>query len=316
MDRLTSRQLYDAVGERMQLRWVAGLRGEGRAIEQGDKKSRRPSQIGYLNIIYPNKVQIIGTEELSYLDGLDSRQRWETIEKIMAYRSIALIVTKDQAIPGDLRDAAEESHTPLWTSPKRGHELLTYLQYHLARGLARQVTLHGVLMEVNSIGVLITGESGTGKSELALELITRGHRLVADDAPEFTLIAPDVIDGTCPEMLRDLLEVRGLGVLNVREMFGHTAVKPSKYLRLIVHLQPMKQGSSDDAMKRLYGDVGYREVLDVQIPQIVIPVASGRNIAVLAEAAVRSHMLKSKGLDPAQTFVDRQAHQLRRLPPW
>ena len=187
---------------------------------------------------------------------------------------------------------------------------------YLARGLARQITLHGVLMEVNSIGVLITGESGTGKSELALELITRGHRLVADDAPEFTLIAPDVIDGTCPEMLRDLLEVRGLGVLNVREMFGHTAVKPSKYLRLIVHLQPMTQTGADDAMKRLYGDVGYRDVLDVAIPQIVIPVASGRNIAVLAEAAVRSHMLKSKGLDPAQTFVDRQAHQLRRLPPW
>lgn len=316
MDRLTSRQLYDAVGERMQLRWVAGLRGEGRAIEPGDKTSRRPSQIGYLNIIYPNKVQIIGTEELAYLDSLDSRQRWETIEKIMAYRSIALLVTKDQAIPGDLRNAAEESNTPLWASPKRGHELLTYLQYHLARGLARQITLHGVLMEVNSIGVLITGESGTGKSELALELITRGHRLVADDAPEFTLIAPDVIDGTCPEMLRDLLEVRGLGVLNVREMFGHTAVKPSKYLRLIVHLQPMNQSGTDDAMKRLYGDVGYRDVLDVAIPQIVIPVASGRNIAVLAEAAVRSHMLKSKGLDPAQTFVDRQAHQLRRLPPW
>ena len=127
MERLTSRQLYDAVGERMQLRWVAGMRGEGRAIEPGDNKSRRPSQIGYLNIIYPNKVQIIGTEELAYLDSLDSRQRWETIEKIMAYRSIALLVTKDQAVPGDLRNAAEESQTPLWISPKRGHELLTYL---------------------------------------------------------------------------------------------------------------------------------------------------------------------------------------------
>ncbi len=164
--------------------------------------------------------------------------------------------------------------------------------------------------------ILILGESGTGKSELALELITRGHRLVADDAPEFTLIAPDVIDGTCPDMLRDLLEVRGLGVLNVRDMFGQTAVKPSKYLRLIVHLKPQKLDAPTDPMTRLTGDVGYREVLGVQVPQIIIPVAPGRNIAVLAEAAVRSHMLKSKGFDPAQTFIDRQAHQMRRLPPW
>src|SRR5690606_2032369 len=190
MDRLSARQLFDAVGERLQLRWIAGMRGEGRAIETGGNQERRPSLVGYLNIIYPNKVQIIGTEELNYLDSLDSRQRWETVEKIMAYRPTALLVTKDQTVPTDLREAAEESNTPLWQSPKRGHELLTYLQYQLARNLARQVTLHGVLMEVYSIGVLITGESGTGKSELALGLITRGHRLVAGDAPEVPLIAP------------------------------------------------------------------------------------------------------------------------------
>ncbi|HVJ62462.1 MAG TPA: HPr(Ser) kinase/phosphatase [Tahibacter sp.] len=316
MDRLTARQLAESLSERMAMRWVAGVRGDERAIEPGDNHARRPSLVGYLNVIYPNKVQIIGTEELNYLDSLDSRQRWETVQKIINYRPTALIVTKDQPIPSDLRDAANESDTPLWHSPKRGHEIFTYLQYHLARLLARRETLHGVFMEVYSIGVLITGESGSGKSELALELLTRGHRLVADDAPEFTQIAPDVIDGHCPELLQDLLEVRGLGVLNVREMFGHTAVKPSKYLRLVVHLRPLNAAEDLDGMKRLTGDVGYREILDVRIPQIAIPVAPGRNLAVLVEAAVRSHMLKSKGIDPAQTFMDRQAHQLRRTAPW
>lgn len=316
MERLTVRQLFDQLADRLALRWAAGMRGETRQIEAGAAQARRPSLVGYLNIIYPNKIQIVGSEELSWLDALDSRQRWETMQKLVAQQPSALLVTRDQAVPADLREAAEESGTPLWISAKRGHELLTYLQYHLARELARQITLHGVFLEIYSIGVLITGAPGTGKSELALELITRGHRLVADDAPEFTQIAPDVIDGACPEILQDLLEVRGLGVLNVRDMFGHTAVKMSKYLRLIIHLEPMHDGDPVDAMTRLTGDVGYRDVLDVQMPMLTIPVAPGRNLAVLAEAAVRSHMLKSKGIDPAQVFIDRQAHQMRHVAPW
>ena len=316
MEQLTARQLYDEVQERMALRWVAGLRGESRTVRIDRTQSRRPSLVGYLNIIYPNKVQIIGTEELRYLDGLDSRQRWETLQKIIANAPLALIISKDQSVPSDLREAAEETDTPLWLSSKRGHELLTWLQYHLARSLARTMTMHGVFMEVYSIGVLITGEPGSGKSELALELVTRGHRLVADDATEFTLIAPDVIDGSCPALIRDLLEVRGLGVLNVREMFGHTAVKPSKYLRLIINLKPHHEGEEADAMTRITGDTSHCDVLDVQVPMLTIPVAPGRNLSVLVEAAVRSHMLKSQGIDPAQTFMDRQAHQLRHMPPW
>jgi HPr kinase/phosphorylase len=294
----------------MALRWVSGMRGESRLLEPGVAQARRASLIGYLNIIYPNKIQIIGSEELNFLDGLDSRQRWEVMHKIAAYQPAALIVTKDQPVPADLREVADETNTPLWISPKRGHELLTYLQYHLARMLAAKVTLHGVFLEVFSIGVLITGEAGS------LELITRGHRLVADDATEFTLIAPDVIDGTCPELLQDLLEVRGLGVLNVREMFGHMSVKPSKYLRMVVHLKPLRDDEETDALTRLTGDIGHRQIFDVSVPMITIPVAPGRNLSVLVEAAVRSHALKSKGIDPAQTFIDRQAHQLRRLPPW
>lgn len=313
--RISARDLFDQLQGRLGLRWIAGQRGERRELEPGEHLARRPSLAGYLNTIHANKVQIIGAEELAYLDGLDSRQRWETLAKITHARPLALVISREQQAPPDLRDACNESDTPLWTSPRRGHELLTYLQYHLARALANRVTLHGVFMEVYSIGVLITGDSGSGKSELALELITRGHRLVADDAPEFTQIAPDVLDGTCPELLQDLIEVRGLGILNVREMFGDTSVKQNKYLRLIVHLERYDPAAPPASMDRLYGDRGSRRVLDLDIPQITLPVAAGRNLAVLVEAAVRSHILKTKGADPAQTFMDRQAHQMRKLAP-
>ncbi|UHQ19701.1 HPr(Ser) kinase/phosphatase [Lysobacter sp. KIS68-7] len=313
--RITARELFDRQQERLDLRWMAGLSGGERVLEAVDTVARRPSLAGYLNIIYPNKVQILGTEELTWLDSLDPRARADVILKIMDARPLAIAVSKAQRIPEDLRGAAEESDTPLWSSPRRGHELLNHLQYMLARELAPRVTLHGVFMEIYSIGVLITGESGSGKSELALELITRGHRLVADDAPEFTQIAPDVLDGTCPELLQDLLEVRGLGVLNIRQMFGDTAVKKNKYLRLIVHLtkphlEPQPGGMS--GMERITGVLNARRVLDLDVPQITLPVMPGRNLAVLAEAATRVHILRAKGVDPAAAFMARHSHFLER----
>jgi HPr kinase/phosphorylase len=310
--RITARELFEQQKDKMGLRWVAGQDGGTRELEAGNTQSRRPSLCGYLNIIYPNKVQILGTEELGWLDSLDSRQRWETIQKVIHMRPLALVVSKNQPMPEDLREAAEETQTPLWSSPKRGHELLNHLSYHLARTLAPRVTLHGVFMEIYSIGVLITGEAGSGKSELALELLTRGHRLVADDAPEFTQIAPDVLDGTCPELLQDLLEVRGLGVLNVRDMFGDTAVKRNKYLRLIVHLtRPMSEPAAH-GYERLTGDSGTRHVLDLDVPLITLPVMPGRNLAVLTEVATRLHILRTKGIDPAAMFIARHSSLLER----
>ncbi|MBP7365855.1 MAG: HPr kinase/phosphorylase [Pseudoxanthomonas sp.] len=309
---ITARELFDQLQEKLGLRWLAGQAGGNRSIESGDTIARRPSLAGYLNAVYPNKVQILGSEELAWLDSLDARLRWETIEKIVQFRPLALVISKNQSCPEDLRNAAEESATPLWVAPKRGHELLNHLSYHLARTLAPRVTLHGVFMEIYSIGVLITGEAGSGKSELALELLSRGHRLVADDAPEFTQIAPDVLDGTCPELLQDLLEVRGLGVLNVREMFGDTAVKKNKYLRLIVHLTKPMTEPSPHGYERLTGDSGTRHVLDLDVPLITLPVMPGRNLAVLTEAATRLHILRTKGIDPAAMFIARHSNLLER----
>ncbi len=308
---LSLRELFDQVGERLELRWAGGQGAAARTIEAHSRRKSRPALVGYLNLIYPNQVQIIGTEELAYLDGLEPRQRSETIARILAQKPAALIATRNQSLPEDLATAAEASDTPVWVSASSGRELETYLHYHLARQLARRTTLHGVFVEVYSIGVLITGPSSSGKSELALDLITRGHRLIADDAPDFTLIAPDVIDGTCPEMLQDLLEVRGLGILNVRELFGHTAVKRNKYLRLIVELGPIDALANVDPMCRLKGIHDEQAVLDVAIPRVVIPVAPGRNLAVLLETAVRNHLLRGSGTDPAQVFLDRQSHQMR-----
>ena len=308
--RITAVELFEQMREKLSLRWLAGPQSSERMLIAAETNARRPSLAGYLNIIYPNKVQILGTEELSWLDGLDARARWDVIEKIMQARPLALVISKSQSAPEDLRAAAEESATPLFVSPRRGHELLNHLQYYLARQLAPRTTLHGVFMEIYSIGVLITGEAGAGKSELALELMTRGHRLVADDAPEFTQIAPDVLDGTCPELLQDLLEVRGLGILNVRDMFGDTAVKRNKYLRLIVHLTRPQLEPQPAGMERIIGDLGTRRVLDLDVPIITLPVMPGRNLAVLTEAAARLHILRAKGVDPAAAFMARHSHFL------
>lgn len=313
--RISAQEIYDQLKDRLGWRWLTGQRGGERLIERSETVTRRPSLAGYLNTIHPNKVQIIGASELAWLDSLDARQRWEKLELIMGLAPMALVITQNQACPTDLRNACEESNTPLWISPKRGHEILNLLQYHLALELAPRVTLHGVFMEIYSIGVLITGDAGAGKSELALELISRGHRLVADDAPEFTQIAPDVLDGTCPEMLQDMLEVRGLGVMNIRQMFGDTAVKRNKYLRLIVHLINY-QNAPPEAMARLTGESSApRRVLDLDVPEFHLPVAPGRNLAVLTEAAVRLHILRVKGSDPAAAFLARHAALLGQSAP-
>ena len=309
---VTARNLFDQLQERLQLEWISGDAGDSAPFVSADDLSDRPAMAGFLNLIHPNKVQVMGSEEIRYLESLSNKELGFTVRRLFDHEPLAVIVSSDQDIPGPISAAAAHKPVALIRSKMRSHELVSYLQYDIARSLAERTTLHGVFMEMFTIGVLITGEAASGKSELALELLTRGHRLIADDAPEFTQISPEIIDGTCPEVLQDCLEVRGLGVLNVRHMFGDSAVKLNKFLRLIIHLDVPQKGQGNPATDRLRGDSSTLRVLDLDIHRITIPVLAGRNLAVMAEAAVRDFMLKMKGYDAASEFLERHSRLLQR----
>jgi HPr kinase/phosphorylase len=253
---------------------------------------------------------VLGPAESAYLGSLTPQARQDTVQRLFSADPAAVVLVEGIQPPEGLQEAANASQTPLLQSPLPDSQVLDNLQYYGSLALADKTTLHGVFMEVLGMGVLIVGDAAVGKSELALELVSRGSRLVADDAPEFTRIAPDIISGTCPPLLREFLEVRGLGVLNIRAMFGDSAIKRSKYLRLIVQLRRMSQQELAE-LDRLSGSDASREVLGVSVPEVTVPVAPGRNLAILVEAAVRNHMLKQQGYDASAAFIERQHQAIR-----
>jgi len=309
---ITARVLFDHLRERLDLHWITVEGGlDGFSISTDDL-STRPALAGFLNLIHPNRVQVLGLEEIRFLEALESDEQRATVSRILGVKPLAIVVGDGFEIPALILSKAAGTHTALIRSNKPAFELVDYLQYYLSTALARRTTLHGVFMEVFTLGVLITGNAGSGKSELALELLNRGHRLIADDAPEFTRISPDIIDGTCPEALQDCLEVRGLGILNVRHMFGDAAVKLNKFLRLIIHLEVPDARAEPNTNDRLRGNTGSAKVLEMEIPSITLPVMAGRNLAVIAEAAVRDFMLKMKGYDAAIAFIERHARILEQ----
>ena len=229
----------------------------------------------------------------------------EAVIRLFNSNPACIIISDDCKVPTLLKRKSNEHSIPLFSSPMNGNKLADVLHYFLTNLFADMLTLHGVYMEVMAIGVLITGPSGIGKSELALELISRGHRLIADDAPLFSTLAPDIINGTCPNTLQDFLEVRGLGIINVRELFGDNAIKKNKYLKLIVQLQPMNTKSLL-SLDRLEGSYNTRNILDIEIPEITIPVAPGRNLAIMLECAARNHILRDSGYNASEIFAKRQ----------
>ena len=303
MPSVSVRKLYQDNQQKLQLAWAAGAAGgDNRIAVEADRPVL--ALVGHLNFIHHNQVQVLGVAEVAYLQKLEQAEHHTSLNELFNFSMTLVIVANDLPIPQSLRDYCHTQNTPLLTSKLESPYLMDVLRIYLQRVLAASTIKHGVFLDVFEIGVLLTGKSGLGKSELALELISRGHSLVADDAVELHRTAPETLEGRCPPMLRDFLEVRGVGVLNIRHMFGETAIRPKKTLRLIINLVL----ADDEYMKtldRLSIRTETETILNVPIRSVTLPVAAGRNLAVLVEAAVRNYILQRHGKDSTKEFLER-----------
>ncbi len=307
---ITVRQMFDALQHRLDLQWVSGQSGSERQLMSDTVQKPSLALVGHLNFVHPNRVQVLGCAEMDYLRSLSGDGLGLAVSNLFSTELAAIIVSNGELVPDQLLSSSVRTGTPLFTSPVPSPELMSILAHYLATALAESTSVHGVMMEVNGIGVMLTGAAAVGKSELALELLTRGHRLVADDVVDLYKVAPDTLSAECPAMLQDFLEVRGLGVLNVRMLFGELAIKLKKNLKLIVHLKPFDELTDQH---RLDMPESVENILGVAIPKVFIPVAAGRNLAVLVEVATRNHMLKRRGVNSVDDLIARQRQMLEDL---
>lgn len=306
MPRLIVTQLFEFNRDRLRLEWVCGSLNQSLSVKQLDASPA--DLVGHLNLIHPYRIQVLGRAETDWANHQPTEKMNHQIDLIIKARPPAIIVADGCPISEALQESCRVGDTPLFSTTISSAAVIDALRLYLARQLAETTSLHGVFMDVLGMGVLITGESGVGKSELGLELISRGHGLVADDVVEVSRISLDTLEGRCPDLLKDFLEVRGLGLLNIRTIFGETACRRKMKLKLIVHLQKPHAGTPEAT--RLPLDAQTENILGMPIRRVSIPVAAGRNLAVLLEAAVRSTILQYRGIDNMQEFLDRQQQAL------
>ena len=294
-------QLYERNREALQLKWLCGSMACSMSVT--DDNVSAADLVGHLNLMHPERLQVVGAPETAWAKRQEASKLAHHMREIFAARPPAIIIADGCDVPPLLLEPCTENDIPLLSTPVAAAVVIDSLRNYVSRQLAETITLHGVFMDVLGMGVLITGDSGVGKSELGLELISRGHGLVADDVVEVSRVA-DMLEGRCPQLLRDFLEVRGLGLINIRTVFGETARRRKMRLKLIVHLQKPNPGVPEAA--RLPLDAQNETILGVPVRRVTIPVAAGRNLAVLLEAAVRSTILLLRGIDSMQEFLDRQ----------
>jgi HPr kinase/phosphorylase len=309
---INANRLFEAFRTTLRWEWLAGLGASERRFDEMAVRSARSGAdlVGYLNYIHPYRLQVLGEREVAYLQNATPEDCARRIERIVKLEPPVLVLADGQAAPPALLTMCEQAQIPMFATREASAFVIDVLRAYLSKHFADRTTMHGVFMDILGMGVMITGESGLGKSELGLELITRGNGLVADDAVDLYRINQTTIEGKCPELLQNLLEVRGIGLLDIRAIFGETAVRRKMRLKLIVHL--VRKETMEREYERLPQEPLTQDVLGIPVRKVVIPVTAGRNIAVLVEAAVRNSILQLRGIDTYHEFVERHRKAMER----
>ena len=298
--------LFEDHRGKLKWQWIAGLGASERRFDEVAVRAARSGAdlVGYLNYIHPYRVQILGEREVAYLTRGTEEDCVRRVSRIVTLEPPVLVLADGQTAPEALLRVCEHAQIPMFATPESSAFVIDVLRAYLSKHFADRTTMHGVFMDILGLGVLITGESGLGKSELGLELISRGNGLVADDAVDLFRINQTTIEARCPELLQNLLEVRGIGLLDIRGIFGETAVRRKMRLKLIVHL--VRRENFERDYERIPTEPLTQDVLGIPVRKVVIQVVAGRNIAVLVEAAVRNTILQMRGIDTYQDFMARQ----------
>jgi HPr kinase/phosphorylase len=295
--------------EHLQLGFIAGARGaESRRIKTPRIQKLGLALAGFTHYVHEGRVQIIGQSELQYLGQLSAEEKRAAVGRLELEKISCVLITTGLSPPVELIEAAEASALPLVQTPLVSSVAITAVTEYLEEALAPRGTRHGVLLDLYGLGVLIEGNSGVGKSECALDLIMRGHQLVADDLVEIRRRRPGQLVGNTPDLLREHMEIRGLGILNIRELFGVSAISGPKLIGLNIRLERWEDATEID---RLGLEARTVDILGVAVPYFVLPVSPGRNLATLVETAVRVHLSRLRGYNAAQRLVERHAGMLR-----